>query len=90
VKRSVEAGDRRNTGEQAARGIDGGKRRRQVDRGEINESSEALAHLVVQHHRLAERGAAMDDPMAASIDRSSTLDEPLDRLPTRLQAQRPT
>jgi hypothetical protein len=65
----VEHGDLRNAGaEHGAGGLDAAEIVRVVERGQVGERLEAVAHLVGNEHRRGEMFAAVNDAVAHGVD----------------------
>ena len=74
MERSVEAGDGRHLGEQAADQLQTSQGLGLVQRGEVGERLQPAQHPGVDQHRLGELGAAMDDSVAHRVDRPAARD----------------
>ena len=68
VERGVEAGDGRHAGRRGGHGVEGGERLGLVQRGQGGERLEPAPHVVVDHDRLAEALAPVDDPVPDGVE----------------------
>jgi len=80
VEARVEAGDLHEPGSAPAKLVDGRERRRVVQRSQVREAPERLVGLCVDHERLDELLAAVDDAMPDGVRRRRSVQKPLERV----------
>jgi hypothetical protein len=80
VEARVEAGDLHEAGPSTAKLVDGRERRRVVQRSQVRQALECLVGLCVDHERLDELLAAVDDAMPDGVRLRRLVQKPLERV----------
>jgi hypothetical protein len=83
VERGVEAGHRGHVGQHRAHGVERGERLGLVQRREVGQRLEPLAHLCGEHYGRRVQRPAVHHPVAHRVDRAERLDGRLDRRAAR-------